>query len=131
MDTYAGQPRLETNLIPTLDRAKRSACPGHRRIAMRCFTSSLTTAFDIATRWTRAIFMRAAGTVHWRASRLNSSQRAPIASPVRAAVRIVNSRARADIAGFCRNRAMKLGTSSNGRAFWWPRDSRWRRGSSC
>ena len=40
-------------------------------------------------------FMRAGGMVHSRFSRSISSQRAPTVSPVRAAHRIVNSRARA------------------------------------
>ena len=48
-------------------------------------------------------FIRSAGTVQVRACRSISPQRAPIASPVRAAVRIVSSSARAPVPACCRS----------------------------
>ena len=43
--------------------------------------------------WSRPAFIRPAGMVHSFASRSNSAHVAPVTSPVRAAVRIVNSSA--------------------------------------
>ena len=53
---------------------------------------------DSGTRCSTPAFIRSAGMVQIPASRSISDQRAPSASPERAAVRIVNSSARAAIA---------------------------------
>src|SRR5262249_21670526 len=66
----------------------------------------------------RPAFMRAAGTVQVLAFVSISSHFAPMVSAVRAAVRIVHSRARADIDSFCRSCATYEGSSEEGRALW-------------
>ena len=63
-------------------------------------------------------FMRSAGTVHTPVSRSISDHFAPITSEVRAAVRMANSRARAEMLSRSRSSAMKLGSSAKGRAGW-------------
>ena len=61
------------------------------------WTAKTETASDRATRCALPAFIRSAGIVHTRSAKPISVQVAPIASPVRAAVRITNSRARAAI----------------------------------
>jgi hypothetical protein len=56
-------------------------------------------------------FLRTAGMRHRRASASISSQVAAIASPVRQAVRITNSRQRAARPGRARNSTMNAGSS--------------------
>ena len=57
-------------------------------------------------------FMRSAGMVHTRASVSTSDHRAPSASPVRTAVRIVSSSARAEMPSRVRSSAMNAGISA-------------------
>jgi hypothetical protein len=59
-----------------------------------------------------AAFMRSAGTVQVRASRSTSGHRAPIASPVRAAVKIVSSSHRAATPAWLRSCVMNAGSSA-------------------
>jgi len=91
-----------------------------RTFAMR--SSTAMAAVDNGIRCSRPlfrlVFMRAAGTVHRRVRRSISSHRAPRASPVRAAVRIVNSRARAATPSRRRTSAMNVPTSAYGSAAW-------------
>ena len=67
---------------------------------------------DKGTRCPRPAFMRSAGTVQSRSAMLISSQRAPIASPVRAAVKMANSRARPAIPFCCRSSVIKVPSSA-------------------
>ncbi len=67
---------------------------------------------ESGTRCSRLLFMRDAGTVQTFAFRSISSQRAPMISPVRAAVRIVNSRALAATPACSRSVFMNCGVSS-------------------
>src|SRR6202050_4918897 len=73
---------------------------------------------DNGTRWSLPDFMRAPGTFQ-AFSRVSISARVvPIVSLVRAAVRIVNSRARAGRSGLLRSCAMNAAISEYGRAAW-------------
>ena len=67
---------------------------------------------DSGTRCSRPAFMRTAGTDHSAFPVSISLHLAPITSPVRAAVRIRNSNASADIACDCRRSARNCGTCS-------------------
>ena len=70
-------------------------------------------AAESGTRCSRPAFIRAAGTTQTLSRRSTSSHRAPITSPVRAAVRIRNSkRPRRDRLLDCASAAMKSGSSS-------------------
>jgi hypothetical protein len=71
-------------------------------------------------------FMCPAGTVHSPAARSISSHLAPITSPVRAAVRMVNSRARAAMPSRWRSSTIKAGSSAyRQHMFEVPRPTRW------
>ena len=85
------------------------------RIAFSRFTM-VNAAVDSGTLCSRPAFMRLAGTVHILFSKLISSQRAPSTSPVRAAVKIANSSARAATASRCRIFSKKPGSSPYGKA---------------
>lgn len=65
---------------------------------------------DSGTRCSLPAFMRWGGTVQIFAAKSISAQHAPRDSPERAAVRMVNSRARAPMASIARSCAMKAGT---------------------
>ena len=82
------------------------------------------------TRCSRAAFIRAAGTVQTLAIVSISGQKAPSVSPERAAVNIVNSRARAATPDVVRKWATKAATSAYTIALWWPRVSCWRFGNN-
>jgi hypothetical protein len=86
--------------------------------------------FDNATRCSRPLFMRTAGTVQSFRAKFISVHFAPSVSDVLAAVRIVNSSASAATDSRSRNWARKAGTSAKGMAAWWPRVNFWRFGRS-
>ena len=89
--------------------------PGKQIRSDEAFASASTTASAAAvsgTRCSRLPFIRSAGTVHTFDLRFISSQRAPITSPVRAAVRIVNSSALAAMPGRARSSAMNVAIST-------------------
>ena len=78
-----------------------------------CISSRIASArADSGTRCSLPAFMRSAGTVQVLSSRSNSVHRAPIVSPVLAAVRIVNSSARAAMPSCSRNANRKPGSSA-------------------
>ena len=77
-----------------------------QRIAAICLIIA-SAAGDSGTRCSLRPFIRSAGIVQSRSPKLISSQRAPMTSPVRAAVSIANSRARAAMPSCSRNSAMK------------------------
>ena len=84
-----------------------------RRARAACISSRMASArADSGTRCSRCAFMRAAGTVQVLSSKSISFQRAPITSPVRAAVRIKNSSPRAAIASRVRKLARKACNSA-------------------
>src|SRR5262245_5542818 len=85
---------------------------GNRRSPFRGIDLRISTAAVVkGTRWSRFIFMRTAGIVQVAHLRSISDHLAPIDSCVRAAVRMVNSKARADRLSRLRNCAMNAGSS--------------------
>ena len=76
------------------------------------------TGLGRGTRCSLPAFMRWPGTTQTFSASLISSQVAPIASPVRAAVSIVNSRARAAMPPWPRRATIKSGNSAYGSAVW-------------
>ena len=75
-----------------------------------------TARSESGTRCSLLPFIRPAGTVHILAVKSISAHVAPTVSPVRAAVRIVNSRAFAETPSRLRNSMMKSLICVNGRA---------------
>ena len=73
---------------------------------------------DTGTRCSLPDFMRVPGTIQTLPSRSISSHRAPRTSPRRAAVRIVNSIARAVVPSTLRKATMNAGTSATANAAW-------------
>ena len=71
---------------------------------------------DSGTRCSRPAFMRSAGTIQVAACMSNSDHRAPITSPVRAAVRIANRSASAETPSSLASAAVNAPTSCQGSA---------------
>ena len=78
--------------------------------------SNSRTGEESGTRNSLPVFVRSAGTVQQASSKLISHHRAPKASPVRQATRIVNCSAFAAMPACWRSSVMKAGASANGKA---------------
>ena len=78
--------------------------------------SNASAAGESGTRCSAFAFIRLAGIVQTAALKSISRQAAPIVSPVRAAVSMVNSRARAASAGRARSFTKNAGASANASA---------------
>src|SRR5712691_7645304 len=98
--------------------AARSGLPSRIRANGRTVPITASEASESGTRCSRPAFMRPAGTVQTLASRSISPHRAPKTSPVRAAVKIANSSARAAMPSRPRRASRNSGKSSIGRAAW-------------
>lgn len=107
--------RSNTRAIAMSEKPPPAAGPTKTRSLSRSRGSarnSAITAGASGTQCSLPAFMRAAGTVQSALSRSISGQRAPNTSPVRAAVNIVNSSARAALLWRARSSVMKLGSST-------------------
>ncbi len=98
---------------PPLPRPGKTRSSGSPRLS---WLSTANAWEESGTRCGRPAFMRSAGTVQIAVRRSISRHRAPSVSPVRAAVRIVNSNASAPIPSRKRSVAMKAANSTKGRA---------------
>jgi len=94
---------------------RRALAPGNTKSLWRtfCISARIESAVsDSGTRCSLPAFMRSPGTTHSRSTKLISSQRAPINSPVRAAVRMANSSAHAATPSCRRSSGMNLAISA-------------------
>ena len=99
--------------------ASRAVRRGIRRGRSPCISPRIAKAGgDSGTRCSTAAFIRSAGTVQTPASRSISDQRAPNASPVRAAVSTVKAISFAATPGCSATACMNAGTSLKGSAAW-------------
>ncbi len=94
--------------------AKTRSVSGFRRVAAR----SASAPDESGTRCGRPAFIRSPGTTHRAAGRSISDHLAPRTSPERAAVRMVNSSARAPVPFSSASLAMKAGIWSMPKALW-------------